>query len=305
MIDAVAVAVQPTPQMQIESFERSPLVHYVDDAAPMNEGPVQSEIARTGRLESSVFQQRLQELNIQHNYHRKWWETAWILQALAERNLLRKGVKGLGFAVGREIIPSYLAARGCSVLASDLAASDTRNSGWKASGQWSEEVENLVHPDICPAKIMRELVSFRAIDMNSIPDDPADFDFTWSTCSFEHCGSLELGIQFLENQMKCLRPGGVAVHTTEFNLSSNTRTLKKGSTSIYRLRDIESAVLRLQAQGHHVAPLDVRLGDRPQDHHVDRPTGWPRQFAIKDHMRLLLKGHVTTSIGLIITKSGT
>ena len=34
----------------------------------------------------------------------------------------------------------------------------------------------------------------------------------------DRIGSIELGLQFIENSMATLRPGGVAVHTTEFNL---------------------------------------------------------------------------------------
>ena len=52
--------------------------------------------------------------------------------------------------------------------------------------------------------------------MNHLPDDLRGFDFTWSSCALEHLGTLAAGADFVVAQMDCLRPGGVAVHTTEF-----------------------------------------------------------------------------------------
>lgn len=301
--DKLEAILRPTPKIRIESFERDPKVSYVSSNSPLSQGPLGSEIARTGRLNSNEFAACIDELNLPHTHHRKYWELAFILQALRERDLLQPGIKGLGFAVGKERIPAYLAAKGCEVLASDLADNNKGNEGWETTGQWSASVEDLLFSEICSKELFQKSVKFRPIDMNDIPNDISGYDFTWSTCSFEHCGSLELGVRFLEKQMDCLRPGGVAVHTTEFNLSSNTRTSKGGKTAIYRLRDIEDAVKRLQSKGHKVEPLDIRLGDDPLDLTVDRRKGDPRQYSGTKHMRLLMKGYVTTSIGLIITKS--
>ena len=35
-------------------------------------------------------------------------------------------------------------------------------------------------------------------------------------------------------------PGGVGVHTTEYNLSSNERTVEQGPTVLYRRRDLDT-----------------------------------------------------------------
>ena len=137
--------------------------------------------------------------------------------------------------------------------------------------------------------------------MNHVPADLTGYDFTWSTCSFEHCGSLELGLAFLQRQLDCLRPGGVAVHTTEFNLSSNDETLAVGPSVIYRLRDIEDMIQRLRSQGHHVEPLDIDPGDHEVDRFVDLPP-YSGPGGIK-HLRLDLEGFASTSLGLIIRKA--
>jgi hypothetical protein len=232
---------------------------------------------------------------------------AFICQALEERGMLAHGRRGLGFAVGAEKLPSLFAARGCSITATDLPAEDERRNPWAETGQWVGDRNALNAAGLCEPAAFRARVSFRPVDMNHVPDDLVGYDFTWSTCSFEHCGSLQLGLDFLERQMDCLVPGGVAVHTTEFNLSSNDATVAEGPCVIYRLRDIEAVCGRLAASGHLVEPLDVDPGLHRLDRFVDIPPycDWPTIAPPKvKHMRLNLWGHAATSIALVIRKAG-
>ena len=249
-------------------------------------------------LESDAFRFWIASLEEEWHYHRKLWEWAYICQVLYERGLLREGRRGLAFAVGRESLPALFARYGCTIVATDLAADDPRATGWATSGEWARTLAELNRLGLCPEALFRERVSFRPVDMNHIPADLRDFDFSWSSCSFEHCGSLELGAQFLLNQMDCLRPGGVAVHTTEFNLTSNTRTVRTGRTVIYRRSDIEDIVRRLRGLGHAVELLDLTVGTHPLDWFVDE-----RPYSVDRHLRKRQGRYATTSIGLIITKS--
>ena len=52
--------------------------------------------------------------------HRKQWEYTAILQAIFERDLLKKGILCLGFAVGTEPLPAIFAKYGLKVTATDL-----------------------------------------------------------------------------------------------------------------------------------------------------------------------------------------
>ena len=133
--------------------------------------------------------------------------------------------------------------------------------------------------------------------MNSIPADLTGFDFNWSSCSFEHLGSIKKGLNFLKNQLNTLKPGGWAVHTTEFNISSHDLTLDNANTVIFRRRDIEKLVKELREAGHFVEELDYSLGALPEDFHVDL---FP--YKSDHHLRLQLAGFVATSIGIIIRK---
>jgi hypothetical protein len=98
--------------------------------------------------------------------------------------------------------------------------------------------------------------------------------------------------------MQCLAPGGVAVHTTEFNLTSNDKTLTEGGTVIFRKKDIDELVRRLEKDGHFVEPITYALGSSSGDKHIDT---FP--YAEAPHLKLLLaERFVSTSIALIIRK---
>ena len=250
-------------------------------------------------LDSPAAHYWTQAMGLKWILHRKLWEFCFVVQALFERDMLREGRRGLGFAVGEEPLPALFASMGCEVLATDLDAQDERATAWAETAQLATSVDKLSRPLICPDDIFRMRVAFRAVVMNSIPKDLGSFDFTWSSCSFEHCGSIDLGIRFVCNQMDCLKPGGVAVHTTEFNLTSNEETISAGGTVIFRLRDVEEMVARLENAGHTVEPLCLAIGDSQGDKHVD-------VFPYSDptHLKLLLADRfISTSIALIIRKS--
>ena len=135
--------------------------------------------------------------------------------------------------------------------------------------------------------------------MNAIPADLVDFDFTWSSCAFEHLGSIEAGLDFFANSLDCLKPGGIAVHTTELNLSSNNITLDRSDTVIFRRRDFEALAERLAAEGHDVIPMTFDSGDNDVDRMIDLPP-----YCQDPHLKLQLMRWVTTSFGMIVRKKG-
>ena len=260
---------------------------------------VASCLCTRAQLESSAFRYWLKLLGLKFQLTRKVWEFAFILQALYERGALRSGNKGLGFAVGEEPLPAFFASIGCEVVATDLDPGDERAKVWADTAQLATSLDKLRRPNICPDKTFSRLVSFRHEDMNQISYDLRNFDFTWSSCSFEHCGSLQQGLNFIINQMACLKPGGVAVHTTEFNLSSNDATVSDGTTVIFRRKDIEQLVASLKSSGHDVEAVDYSIGNTDEDRAVD-----VMPYTAVPHLKLLLfDKYISTSIALIIRKS--
>jgi hypothetical protein len=231
-------------------------------------------------------------------YHRKYWEWSFIAQALREHGVLQPGKKGLGFAVGKEPLPALFASHGCEITASDLDVNVARSIGWPTTIQGGHDLSELNPHGICDPEQFARLVKYVNVDMNHIPASLENqFDFTWSACSFEHCGSISLGQLFILNQMKCLRPGGIAVHTTEFNLSSDTHTLSHGPTVLFRKADIEYLAQELRRRGYQIE-IDWTVGNGPVESFVDRPPYGNGP----GHIRLLIEGFIATSLGLIIRR---
>ena len=228
--------------------------------------------------------------------HRKMWEWLFIAEAFQERGMLAPGRTGLGFGVGQEPLVALFAAAGCDVVATDQPHDSAVASGWTDSAvEWSGGLEDLNGFGLCGAAEFEQRVAYRPVDMTSLPADLRGFDFAWSSCALEHLGTLAAGMDFVVASMACLLPGGVAVHTTEYLVSSNSATVEAGGTVFYRRRDIQALVRRLRRAGHDV-DMDYSLGDTPDDLHVDVP---PYSNV---HLRTELAGYVTTSLALIVTK---
>lgn len=234
-------------------------------------------------------------------YHRRLWEFVFIIHSLYERGCLAPRKRGLGFAVGTEPLPAFFAAQGCSILASDLEVEKAANLGWVDGGEHScNDLAVLNRFGLCPQEDFSRLVSFRNVDMNAIADDLNGFDFCWSTCAFEHLGSIRNGLNFVRNCLKTLKPGGVAVHTTDLNLSSETDTVDDNPYAvIYRKRDIRELSDLLAAEGHRVSPLDFSRGDGPVDSFIDLPPYYRKKM----HLKYFNSPYTVTSLGLIIRKA--
>jgi hypothetical protein len=230
-------------------------------------------------------------------YHRKTWEHVFICQALWERGLLTEGHRGVGFGVGREPLAAYFASQGCGILATDLDPENAHSSGWSKTQQHAVGLETVWFPNLCARPDFDARVQFRPCDMSAVPDDLEGYDFCWSACALEHLGSIDAGLAFIERSLGCLKPGGWAVHTTEFNLSSDSHTLSSGGTVLFRRQDFERLAARLTAQGHIVAPFDFDPGFAPLDRYID-----VAPYRSSPHLKLALEGYATTSFGLIVQK---
>ena len=237
-------------------------------------------------------------MHVEPIFHRKLWEHVYILHHLTEQGMVAAGRRGIGFGVGSEPLPAVFAAAGCQITATDAPPAIGYGSGWNETKEYSATIDGLRRPDICDDATLDAAVEHRFADMNDIPSELTGYDFCWSACCFEHLGSLRHGADFVvETVERVLRPGGVAVHTTEFNLSSDTDTFESEAMSIYRRRDILEQIERLRALGHDVEELRVAPDAFYLDHYVDLPP-----YRQRLHLKLELAGHVATSVGLVIRR---
>jgi 2-polyprenyl-3-methyl-5-hydroxy-6-metoxy-1,4-benzoquinol methylase len=231
-------------------------------------------------------------------HHRKQWEFCYILQALARQGCLAPGLAGLGFGVGNEPLASLFAARGARILATDLEPERAQQSGWVETAQHAASKQALNARNLCPKAAFEELVDFRFMDMNAIDESlTGAFDFCWSACALEHLGSIDAGLTFILRSVDCLRPGGVAVHTTELNCDSDEETLETGGTVLFRRRDFEQLASDLRVRGCTIE-LNFNLGDHPLDKYIDMPP-----YSNDQHLKLQIDRWASTSFGVIVKKA--
>lgn len=252
-------------------------------------------VVRARDFREPWFPERARELAHPLLLHRKLWEFCVIAQVFREN--LGPGARALGFGVGLEPLAAWLAAQGASVVATDRPDETLE---WDHTNQHASGLDHLRHPAVCPEREFAERVSFRAVDMNEIPDDlcRGEFDFTWSAGSFEHVGGIDRGLDFFCRQMACLRPGGLAVHTTEFNMFSYEPTLEQPNLVLFRVQELQVLAERLAVQGDRLWPLDLASGTEPDDLYIDSP---PYRLP---HLKLALGAFTTTSVLLVARRGG-
>jgi hypothetical protein len=199
--------------------------------------------------------------------------------------------------VGREPLASLFASHGVSILATDLHA-ELSQSEWNETGQHASALQDIwAGEDICPRGSFDKLVTFKPMDMNALPEGDGSFDFVWSSCALEHLGSLENGLNFVKNAMSFLKRGGIAVHTTEYNVSSNSDTLFDGGAVIYRRRDIEELEQSLRLMRHGMEWPNFDSGSHPYDLDYDEAPFFTRGLP---HLKLRQADYVCTSYAFVV-----
>ncbi|WP_380787636.1 hypothetical protein [Sphingomonas sp. R86521] len=257
-----------------------------------------SQMCTAAQFDEPDYARWLQRMHRPMHRHRKQWEFVYICRMLEHMQMLQPQFRGIGFGCGVEPLPAVFASYDIFVTASDLAADDPRAKSWHDTAQHLAAVAELRDPAICPDELFDSRVEYRSIDMNHIDVDRRDYDFCWSSCALEHLGSIANGLKFIEGSLDVLRPGGVAVHTTELNLTSNRKTLDNMDTVLFRRRDIERLAVKLAKQGHEVVPITFDLGDHVDDDFID-----VAPYASDIHLKLALQHYVTTSFGLAVRKA--
>lgn len=187
------------------------------------------------------------------------WENAFILQALHYYGVATDAGSGLGIARHPGRLPSYLAARGCTILMAGTHHEDL------PEGDPGLALERLVQPDLCPPRRFFEAVYQTLFENLAVPPNLTGFDFLWSIDAPDGTGARPCFPSMVRASIGCLRPGGVAIHMLRYSGEIGAPALA-GSKS-YGRAEIERMALSLVADGQEVAQLkfDVDKPDQPGD----------------------------------------
>jgi len=194
------------------------------------------------------------ELDLPVRAHRKLWEYAVVLQAFYEAGVLKPNARALGFGVGNEPLPSYLASLGMQVLASDMAGVADPEAIFQ---------ERFLPRDAFEARVEVSDIHFGRLNDPSL----RDFDACWSCSVVGALGDEHIAEEAMIKSMDVLRPGGVAVHVMEFAFAPD---VPEERNDIFFPRSFfESLARGLNGRGHKVRPLSFALGSHPLDAYVD------------------------------------
>jgi SAM-dependent methyltransferase len=186
------------------------------------------------------------------------------------------------------------------ITATDLNPQESAAKGWLDTNQNASSIEKIWNPELCVRELFEKNVSLRYVDMNHIPTDLENsYDFCWSACALEHLGSIDNGLRFIEESIRTLVPGGICIHTTEFNYLQAEKTVDNCGTVLFRKKDFIKVVQSLTSQGHQVVPLNFEIGSGFLDQFIDIPPYQENQDA---HLKLLVENFATTSFGIIVKK---
>lgn len=237
-------------------------------------------------------------INEHPTLHRKQWEYFLALQTVwASTGGDLSGKRAIFFGVGLDPIPALLASLGAEVLVTDYR-SGPNSEAWRNTGQLSENLLELNSRALCPDDVFEEKCSYREVDMNQIPVEfEGEFDFVFSFCSLGHIGGYQKGLDFIIHSGSVLRPGGVAVHTTEIDLSGHLRVLESPDLSLYRRADLERTLKRLTEEGFQVPEHRFHPGPGFADQYLDK-----EPFS-STHLRHDVLGHETTAFGFVFSRN--
>jgi hypothetical protein len=265
-------------------------------------------------MESDWFLYWCNELKLAPLYHRKLWELAFCLQVLFEAGVLKnnKEAKGIGFGCGKEPIGSYLASKKIKTVITDLETKLAKNKGWVQSNEHTSHIEDAFNPKIVSKNIFSQFSKHVFVDMNNIPKNlkTQEFDFCWSICALEHLGSIENGLKFIENSLKTLKPGGIAVHTTEFNYLQDDKTISYGPTVLFLKKHFVELKKRCLKLGYEMLEPDFDVGCGVLDKYIDVPPFAGNNAIYKSNfknykpiqLKLSVAQYPVTCFGIIIKK---
>jgi hypothetical protein len=257
--------------------------------APRIATPV-SQICTEAQIHEPRYQELCRVQKATPALRRRQWETVFIHAVLEHAGALGPGRRLLAF--GEEGLAIAIATQGGTVLATDTA-------------DWLR-----APPPPAPADKAAEHVAarlfLRGFGASEVflrraqvsVDQLKGFDGCWSQAALQTFGAIEAGLDAVETSLQALRPGGVAVHTTDINLDSDDRISDRPDSVVFRRRDIEALMSRLLAAGHRVWPLNLHPG-----------VGDPADVTVAEHaddvpnLRQEIEGQVVTSFGLVVQRS--
>ena len=240
----------------------------------------------------------LYKSNTPTTIHRKYWEFAMGIIAMKRFNKLNMETLALGIGSGVEPIPFYLANKVKHVYATDLYG-DLEN--WNNASP-ATFLNNPKKYALFPYK--EDALTILRMDGTKLEFPSETFDIAFSFSSIEHFGGRNHAgaLKSLKEIERVLKPGGIAVITTEYILNN------KEHPEFFNRKTIYSDLIDKLDSLKLVEPLDLRITTKTLDTVMDYriAVNWDildNSFK-ESHPQILLriKNILVTSVMLIFQK---
>lgn len=257
---------------------------------PTIEDPV-SQLCTATQFSETAFAEIASAMAIGTRLHRGIWEPVWVASVLASHGCIAPGKCALGLGAQRERVAALLASRAMAVRVIRLIETAEPNLSLQHA------LLQLFYPEIIRIDDFDVLVGMQDGDsLDPVRGLVADYDCVWSVGVSRRLGSVAAAGDFIRRSLDALRPGGIAAHTLDINLSSEAEgDLVEGQLAFHRA-DLDALVLRLVRDGYEVLPINLYPGHDAADAMIDAPPfGLP-------HLKVLSGLQTVGSFGLAIRR---
>jgi SAM-dependent methyltransferase len=203
----------------------------------------------------------LQKLSSGSFIHRKDWEWALGIIAMRRFGKLNEKSTAIGVGAGREAILYYLANKVKHVYATDLYK--VRNWMEAAPSDFPENPKKYA-----PFPYKEDALTVLRMDGTKLEFPSESFDIAFSFSSIEHFGGKNHSgaLRSLKEMERVLKPGGLAVITTEYIIND------KEHPEFFNRRTIYSDLIDKLERLKLVEPLDLRITTKTLDTVIDYPS---------------------------------
>jgi hypothetical protein len=224
------------------------------------------QLCTRSQFKDAAFAEIAGAMGLRSGTARSAWEQVWVAAVLATEGMIAPGRRLLAIEAGRERIAALVASRGADVVATGPAMPTPADAELRRT--------QMFYPEVVHIEEFDRRVGVTALDPTALFTlPPGSFDACWSFGMPSRLGSVDAALAFFEASLGPLRPGGIALHCFDFNLTSDARTWDLPDLVILRRRDIETLARHLHEGGHRLLPLNTHPGADPADEQVTTEPG--------------------------------
>ena len=223
-----------------------------------------NKLCGMAEMRNLAWRRALRDLDVYRKgapFHRKAWEFAHAVYGLRKLERLAPNAVALGVGSGHEMILYFLANKVAKVVATDL---------YEGSFAEREGSPHMLHcPEMfAPFHYRKDHLEVLATDARKLDFPSGTFDFVFSFSAIEHFGARRDAVTALREMLRVLKPGGIAVITTELILNRLGKT--RGFFRRSEIEDVFVASTGFEIVGGNV---DYRIERRFVRGAVEFPQG--------------------------------